>query len=147
MRFGERLPNLFGEGEMTAWFHLLCAAYRRPQSILDALNEQPAVEVPDREMLQQAARASLASPHISRIDGAEYSPTGQARCRSCHELIARGGWRIRIAYYENGRFFPGGFVHLGCREGYFGGQGVLDQLLHFSPALSEAEREDLKRAY
>ena len=26
LRFGERLPNPFAEGEMTLWFHPLCAA-------------------------------------------------------------------------------------------------------------------------
>lgn len=29
LRFGERRPNAFGEGEMTLWFHLPCAAYKR----------------------------------------------------------------------------------------------------------------------
>ena len=29
LRFGERLPNPFAEGEMTVWFHPLCAAYKR----------------------------------------------------------------------------------------------------------------------
>jgi hypothetical protein len=47
IRFGECLPNLFGEGEMTSWFHLKCAAYKRPQPFLEALGEQPA-DVPDR---------------------------------------------------------------------------------------------------
>jgi hypothetical protein len=29
LRFGERVPNLFGEGETTLWFHPLCAAIHR----------------------------------------------------------------------------------------------------------------------
>ena len=30
LRFGERLPNPFAEGETTHWFHLECAAFKRP---------------------------------------------------------------------------------------------------------------------
>ena len=36
---------------------------------------------------------------------------------------------MRIAYYEQGRFYPGGFVHLGCRMTYLEGHEVLEQLL------------------
>jgi hypothetical protein len=146
VRFGECLPNLFGEGEMTCWFHLLCAAYKRPQVLLEALSA-PSTQVPDREALERAARSSLAFRRNPRIDGAERSPTAQARCRCCHEPIERGSWRIRIAYYEQGRFYPGGFVHIICRTPYFEGHDVLDQLLHFSWALSDEERDDLRRAY
>ena len=131
---------------MTSWFHPTCGAYKRPQPLLEALGEQPA-DLTNREALERAAHSSLACRRNPRIDGAERSPTGQARCRSCHEPIARGSWRIRIAYYEQGRFYPGGFVHIACRTAYFEGHEVLDQLLHFSPALSAEEREDLKRAY
>jgi hypothetical protein len=49
-------------------------------------------------------------------------------------------------FYEEGRFFPGGYIHLTCRKVYFETDEVLDQLLHFSPDLSDAEREDLIRA-
>jgi hypothetical protein len=153
LRFGEREPNLFGDGEMTSWFHLLCAAYKRPQSFLDALREQSTDDLKNRaglenrETLERAAQSSLAFRRIPRIDGAERAPTGQARCRSCRELIARSSWRVRIGYYENGRFFPGGFIHLDCRTAYFEGHDILDQLIYFSPALGEEESNELRRAY
>jgi hypothetical protein len=132
---------------MTLWFHPACAAYRRPQPLLEALGE--AIEsVPDREGLERAARSSLAHRRIERIDGAELSPRGQARCRSCRETIVRGSWRIRLVFYEEGgRFSPGGYVHLACRKAYFEDSEVLDQILHFSPNLSDDEREELRRAY
>lgn len=147
IRFGEVLPNLFGEGEMTLWFHLLCAAYKRPQELLDGLAGEQGGKVAGRETLERAAHASLAFRRNSRIDGVERSPTSQARCRHCREPIERGGWRIRVVYYEQGRFYPGGFVHLACHKAYFEGHDVLDQLLHFSPKLTDEEREELKRAY
>ena len=146
LRFGERLPNLFGEGEMTLWFHPACAAYKRPQPLLQALGET-LENVPDREGLERAARASLAHRRIPRIDGGERSPSGQARCRSCRQAILRGSWRIRLVFYEEGRFFPAGYVHLACRKAYFETDAVLDQVLHFSPHLSDDEREELRRAY
>lgn len=145
LRFGERLPNPFADGEMTVWFHPLCAAYKRPEVLLQTL-ETPPVEVPDREALERAARSSLAHRRLPRIDGAERAPSTQARCRSCREPIARGSWRIRLVFYQDGRFSSGGFVHLDCRKPYFETDDLLDHVLHFSPDLSADERAELKRA-
>jgi phage tail protein X len=146
MRFGECLPNLFGEGEMTLWFHPLCAAYKRPQSLLETLpgaNE----DLPEREKLERAAQTSVTHRRIPRIDGAERAPSGQATCRSCRELIAKGSWRIRIVFYEEGRFSPGGYIHLTCRKAYFETDEVLDAVLHFSPGLSDEDRQELVQAF
>jgi hypothetical protein len=145
LRFGERLPNPFAEGEMTLWFHPVCAAYKRPEPLLETLGETLA-NVPDRERLERTARASLAHRRLPRIDGAERAPSGQATCRSCRQPIPRGSWRIRLVFYEEGRFSPAGFVHLDCRKAYFETGDVLDQVLHFSSALDDEEREALRRA-
>ena len=131
---------------MTLWFHPACAAFKRPEPLLQALGET-LENLPDREALERAARSSLAHRRIPRIDGAERSPSGQAKCRSCRETIARGSWRVRLVFYEGGRFSPGGYVHLACRKAYFETNEVLDQILHFSPDLSDDEREDLRRAH
>jgi len=145
LRFGESLPNQFGEGEVTHWFHPACAAYKRPEPLLEAL--QSAADVPGREALESHARASLAQHRLPRIDGAERSPTGQAKCRQCREPIEKGAWRIRLVFHEEGTFSPGGFIHLGCRAAYFETGDILEQVLHFSPALAEADREELKAAF
>ena len=145
LRFGECLPNLFGEGEMTLWFHPLCAAYKRPQPILEALS-QTTEPMPDRERLERAAQTSLLYRRIPRIDGAERAPSGQSTCRHCRELIERGTWRIRIVFYQEGIFTPGGYIHLGCRKAYFDTAEVLEQVLYFSPKLEAAERQELVRA-
>lgn len=144
LRFGERLPNLFGEGDMTLWFHPACAAYKRPQSLLEVL--AAASDVPGQAALERAAQQTLGHRRLPRIDGAERSPSGRATCRSCRESISRGDWRIRLVFFEEGRFLPGGYVHLTCRKGYFGTDDILDQLLHFSRDLSLDEREALRRA-
>ena len=145
VRFGERMPNPFAEGETTLWFHPRCAAYKRPEAVLEALAQSPE-NVADRESLERAARGSAAQRRLPRIDGAERAPTAQAKCRSCREPIARGSWRIRLVFYEEGRFMPGGFVHLACRKAYFETDDVLEPLLHFSPKLTDEEREELGRA-
>jgi hypothetical protein len=144
IRFGERLANAFGEGEMTHWFHPLCAAYKRPEAMLEALEAAPTLA--EREALERAARATLAFQRLARIDGAERAPGGQARCRQCKELIEKGGWRIRLVFHEEGTFSPGGFIHLACRKPYFETDDIEVQLMHYSPALDEASRAELKEA-
>ena len=144
---GESLPNPFGGGEMTLWFHPLCAAYKRPQPLLDALEQQTDAGVTDEEALRRAALTSLEHPRIPRADGAEKSRSGQAKCRHCQEPIERGSWRIRVVFYEEGRFAPGGYIHLGCRTAYFETDEVLAPVLQFSPALNEAERAELIHAF
>jgi len=143
MRFGERLPNPYAEGEMTLWFHPLCAAYRRPAAVLEALE---ATEAPiDRETLEAAARFSSGHRRLPRIDGAERAPSGQAKCRSCRQPIAKGAWRVRLKFLEEGRPSPGGFIHLECRDAYFETPGIADAVLHFSPDLDDADRAELIR--
>ena len=146
MRFGERIPNPFAEGETTLWFHPACAAYKRPEPLLQTLAESQAT-IPDRENLERLARTSSSFRRLPRIDGAERAPSSQAKCRSCHEPVERGTWRIRLVYYEEGRFSPGGYVHLGCRKAYFERDDLLEPVMHFSAALDENERADLARAF
>ena len=145
LRFGERMPNPYAEGEMTLWFHPLCAAYRRPDAVLEALAD-PAAQVEDRTALEAAAHSSSRHRRLPRIDGAERSPSGQAKCRSCRQPIAKGVWRVRLKFLEEGRPSPGGFVHLDCREAYFETRDIADAVLHFSPDLDDETRQELIRA-
>jgi hypothetical protein len=144
LRFGERVPNPYGEGETTFWYHPLCAAYKRPEALLEALPAAPP-ELTDTGSLERAARLAAAHARLPRIGGAERSPTGQARCRHCREAIAKTSWRIRLAHYEEGRFAPSGFLHVGCQRAYFEGADIVPALLHFSPELSDADRDELVR--
>lgn len=145
LRFGERLPNPFADGEMTLWFHPLCAAFKRPQPMLEALAEVQE-GVANREQLERIARKGVAKRRLARIDGAGRAPSSQAKCRECRQPIERGTWRIRLVFYEEGQFSPAGFVHLDCREKYFETSDVLEAVLHFSPDLGDAERAELSRA-
>ena len=145
LRFGERLPNPFADGEMTIWFHPLCAAYKRPEALLQGLT-QSSDAVPERERLEEAAGKQRTHRRLPRISGAERAPSSQAKCRSCRETIERGGWRIRLVFHEDGQFAPGGFIHLDCRRNYFETDDIAGPLLHFSAGLSDAERAELRQA-
>lgn len=144
-RFGERIQNPYAEGETTLWFHPLCAAYKRPEPLLQFLADSTSA-LPGREALERAAHGSSAHRRLPRIDGAERAPSGQAKCRGCRRPIARGTWRIRLVFLAEDRFSPGGFVHLDCRKDYFESDDILEPLLHFSPDLGADERADLVRA-
>ena len=145
LRFGERLPNPFADGEMTLWFHPLCAAFKRPEPILEALAEAQE-SLPGRERLERIARRGVEHRRLPRIDGAGRAPSSQAKCRECRQPIERGAWRVRLVFYEEGQFSPAGFLHLECRQKYFDTDDILEPVLHFSAEMSEPEREELARA-
>lgn len=143
LRFGERQPNAFGEGEMTLWFHLRCAAYKRPQPFLEAAaGEHPAA----LDALVAAAQFGIAHRRVPRINGAERAPTGRARCRYCKELIDKDSWRIGLVFFEEYRFEPGGFVHAACARDYFETTDLLDRIGHFSQQLDTRELDELRAA-
>jgi hypothetical protein len=147
LRFGERLPNPYAElegGEMTHWFHLICAAYRRPEPLLETLAES--VEIPEIDRLKADAQLGVAYRRLPRVNTAGRASTGRATCRACKEPIAKDTWRIALVYYEDGRFVPSGFIHAGCVRPYIETTDIMDRIKHFSPELSAADLEELRAA-
>jgi hypothetical protein len=143
LRFGERVPNPYGDGEATLWFHPICGMYKRPEAFLDALGTND-VTLPDRDRLEREAREGIAHRRLPRIDGAERAPSGRAHCRSCREVITKGEWRFSLVYFEEGRFQPSGYVHAKCSKEYFGTVDILERVRHFG-RLEEGEVEDIRR--
>lgn len=147
LRFGESFPNPFAdEGDMTLWFHLVCGAYRRPEPLLEALGETEQ-EIERKAWLEAEAKKGIEHRRLPRIGGAERSPTGRARCRSCREMIAKDGWRLKLAFFEEDRFTPGGFIHAGCAPEYTGTTDLLERVLHFAPELDEEARAELANSF
>jgi hypothetical protein len=144
LRFGERQPNAFGEGEMTLWFHLPCAAYARPEPFLETRLEDP-VEA-DLESLAAAARFGIEHRRVPRLHGAERAASGRAHCRSCRELIDKDEWRLALVFFEEYRFNPGGYIHARCAREYFETVDLLDRIRHFSPELGEPELTEVAAA-
>jgi hypothetical protein len=138
LRFGEVVPNPFTEGETTHWFHPECGAYKRPESLLEALATS-AGALPDRERLEAEAKLGLAHPRLPRVNGVERAPTGRAQCRSCKQSIDKDAWRIALVFYEEGRFSPAGYLHVGCAQAYFETTELVPRLRRFSRSISEAD--------
>jgi hypothetical protein len=119
LRFGEDVDNPFTEGRTTLWFHVDCAALRRPEKArpLLAESEEPIAE---RDELLREADLAIAHPRLCRIAKVESAPSGRAHCRQCKELIDKGELRFGLEIFDQNRFNPMGFLHLGCAEAYFG---------------------------
>jgi hypothetical protein len=126
-RFGEALPNAYGEGDSLFWFHLACAACCRPESLLPVLDQSQASEG-EREALALLARDGIAQPRLCRIAKAERASSGRARCRHCRELIGQGAWRLALQMFEEGRFNPIGTIHATCAVHYLGVEPALARL-------------------
>jgi hypothetical protein len=159
LRFGERLPNPFADGDMTHWYHPRCAAYKRPDALETIIDEtrQPQDEV---ERQRAIVAVGLAHRRLSRADGAERASSGRARCRHCRETIDKDAWRIRLKFYEDGMFNPSGNIHLTCADMYFelAGEpsvasavglptenaGLAERLAHFSE-LSETDATEIRQ--
>lgn len=159
LRFGERQPNSFGDGEMTLWFHPRCAAYKRPEAFLEGLQARdaadqagpdsadrgtaaesaPSADIVVDDGLSAAAHFGIAHRRLPRLNGANRAPTGRARCRSCRELIEKGSWRIGLVFFEEYRFQPAGFIHARCAKAYFDTVDLLERVTHFSPDLAAAD--------
>jgi hypothetical protein len=144
LRFGESVPNPFADGETTHWYHVECAALKRPEPFLETV-ATAAEPLPDAERLVAEAQRGVARRRLPRINGAERSPSGRAQCRSCHQTIAKGAWRITLVFWEDGRFQPSGFIHAACSQPYFETADVLPRVKRFSPDLSDDELRDLER--
>jgi ribosomal protein L37AE/L43A len=126
-RFGEALPNAYGEGESLFWFHLRCAACCRPESLLALLDQGQAAPAESAELCA-LARDGVAQPRLSRILRAERASSGRARCRHCRELIEQGAWRLALQMFEEGRFNSIGTIHASCAMHYFGAEPTLERL-------------------
>jgi hypothetical protein len=144
LRFGERLPNPFADGEMTQWYHTLCGAYRRPESFNEIL-QLPDHGLEDAESHARAVASGLEYPRTVRVGGVERAPSGRARCRCCRELIASDEWRIPLVFFEEGAYNASGFIHVACAGEYFETTAISDRLQHFGKDLTTEDVEELGR--
>jgi hypothetical protein len=130
---------------MTHWFHLPCAAYRRPEPFLETL-AGAAVAIDGADQWSQQAHLGVTHRRLPRVSTAGRATSGRATCRACKEAIAKDTWRIALVFYEDGRFVPSGFIHAGCTQSYLETTDILDRVKHFSPDLSAADLEELRAA-
>jgi len=147
-RVGEAVPNMFADGENAEtrhWYHPVCAAYRRPEVFLQALDGAE-VRLDDHDRLIAAAQAGVTHARLPRIDKAERAASGRAACRHCKSPIPKDAWRLTLLYWEDGRYVPAGYLHPGCVDAYAGTRDVLDRVRHFTPDLSDADLGEVAAA-
>lgn len=146
LRFGERAPNPFGEGEVCYWFHLECAAYLRPEPLLQALAAAPEPD-PSAPWTELRAIAEVGALHrrLPRLMRAERATSGRASCRCCREPIAKGSWRLSLALFEDGRMQPIGFIHVACAEPYFEAGDLLSRIVARTGELTAEHQAELER--
>ena len=138
LRFGEALPNAYGEGEALTYYHLRCAACFRPEKFLPCFQASEHAGSADAAGLIEAAEAGMQYPRLQRLVRAERAASGRARCRQCHELQEKGSLRIALQIFEEGRFNPAGTVHVACAPAYFGTKDLLTRLKRLTPELDAA---------
>ena len=147
LRFGERIANVFGGRDSTLWFHLQCAAFKRPESLLLVLAD---ARLSDTEAVRLRADAerSIAHRRLPRIAGADVAPGARARCRHCREMIVKDEWRIPLAIFAEGAFHSRGFVHVRCARDYFEAPDdiVVERVRKFAAGLTERDVEAIRRA-
>ena len=146
LRFGETLPNPYGEGDALFWFHVRCAACMRPERLLAALSAS-SLQIDERADLERAVQLGLLRERLPRLSGAERAPSGRARCRQCQELIEKLAWRLGLQVFEEGRFSSIGYVHAGCAGAYFGTAQILDRVRWLSADLTQADVAELEALF
>ncbi len=149
LRLGDVQDNPFADdATMTHWYHPRCAACLRPEVAMQALGLPAATALPDdeRDRLRRAASLGIEHHRLPRLCGAERAKSARAACRSCKEPIAKDVMRLKLVFFENGRFEPGGFVHAGCAGAYFGVTDLLERVRWFTPELDEADAAALAQA-
>jgi hypothetical protein len=146
LRFGERLANPFGDegSETTHWYHVLCGAYRRPESFNEIL-ESDAKALEDYDRLSRAVAFGITHRRVERINLVERAASGRARCRHCRETIVKDDWRIGLIFFEEGMANPAGFIHLSCAPEYFETTDIIDRLHHFGVDLSKDDQSEIER--
>ena len=146
LRFGERMPNPFGDADMTHWHHPACAAHRRPEALIEALDE---LEYPqdDADQLRGWAHNAIQHHRLQRLGSLQQSPSGRARCRSCKALIELGVWRIPLLFFEEGSYNASGFIHVSCVVEYCETGNVVPTIERFALNLDEGQLAQIMREY
>ena len=139
-RFAEAAPNPMAEGETQHYYHVGCAAERRPKPFAALVG---ALDPPRADLLSWLAAAQLATNHhrLERLGALERSKSARASCRFCREPIEKDAWRVALQPMEDGRLGAWGFVHLRCVAAYAGVKPDAERLLRYSELSAEEAGE------
>jgi hypothetical protein len=143
-RFAEAVPNPVAEGESQHYYHLACAAERRPKAFAGLL---PTLDPPRPDLAPLGAAAQLSLDHhrLERLGVLERAKSARASCRQCREPIEKDAWRVALQPIEEGRLAAWGFVHLACAGAYAGIKPSLERLTRYTD-LEPSDREQVAAA-
>jgi poly(ADP-ribose) polymerase-like protein len=146
LRFGEEQPSAFAEGMQWVWYHLACAAAKRPVAVKSALLAFSG-EIPGRAELEAALAG--ADEQATVFPYAERAATGRSRCLHCRQPIDKGALRVatqRELELESGMGRTGaGYLHPRCAGPYLEQEDLGAALRRNSRGLGEADLSELER--
>jgi hypothetical protein len=116
----------------------------RPGQLMPVL-ETATAPIPEPEWLRQTATVGLGHRRLPRLVRAERATSGSAHCRLCRELIGKGGWRLALQMFEEGRMRPIGTIHVECAQAYFGTADILDRIQRLTDGLTESDLSEVAR--
>jgi hypothetical protein len=139
-RFAEAVPNPVSDGESQHYYHLACAAERRPKGLATLL---ATLDPPRVDQAELAAAAALATENhrLERLGALERAKSARAACRQCREAIEKDAWRVALQPIEDGRLAAWGFVHVRCAGAYAGVKPSLERLVRYSELETEQTKE------
>jgi hypothetical protein len=143
LRFGEVVPNPYGEGEAHFWYHLRCAALRLPEKLSAALKVSSDVPGDVSELLTRIAENAQKHERLPKVMRADHAPTGRARCQICREVIEKDAWRVVLERMDEGISSGAGFLHVRCAAQEMGVADLLERLQYCEPPLTTEELEQL----
>jgi poly [ADP-ribose] polymerase len=146
LRFGEEQPSAFADGMQMAWYHLACAAGKRPAQVREALSHFEG-EIPERDEIEK--RLAGADETAVAYPRAERAPTGRSKCLHCGEPITKGALRVAVereVEMAGAARMGAGYLHPGCAQEYTGTADLEARLLENSKKLADADRAELRQA-
>lgn len=147
LRFGEEVANAFAPGEMTYnWFHLECAAQKKPAALKQALDAN-GIEVPNKDELMKTIEVAGKTARPSTYPFAEHAPTGRASCLACSEKIDKDALRVAIETDVEGGGFTSkrpAYLHPSCTSEHVGDDELFDKIKANSLNLTQEELEFLE---
>ena len=139
LRFGDVVPASF-DGTMTHWFHLVCAAAKRPEELRPVLAKYKKA-IPERAALE-ATLASGNATQLAKLVGTDRAPTGRAKCQHCKAVIDKDTLRVGLLLEDELKNPGKGFLHLACAPAY----AEVDPSAHLSATskkLGKPDREQM----
>jgi hypothetical protein len=141
LRFGEEHGAFGFDGNMTLWYHLACAALKRPEQLRPVLAKYKK-PIPDRESIEASFAGAVTANRTSKLLSVDRAPTGRAKCQHCKRVIEKATLRAALLLDADPTMPGTGFLHLACAP-TFADADVTAHLKAKSKKLAKADQKAL----